>query len=472
MDQSIDHEIQRVFSAQRARRWHVAQSSAADRIAKLRALKEAILSRRDELAAAVHKDFRKSKAEFELTEIHPVVDEINHAIEHLADWMKPESVTTPLVLAGAKSTIRYEARGVVLIVSPWNYPFNLLAAPLVGAIAAGNCVVLKPSSKTAHLAEAVAELIRSVFREDEVAIFTGSHQVADSLLALPFDHVLFTGSTNIGKKVMHAAADHLATITLELGGKSPVIIDRSADVEGAAKRIMWGKCVNAGQTCIAPDHAFVHRDVLDRFVAAARATVERFYGATEDARKKSDDFPRLIDDAAFRRVSTLLEKSLAMGAKAEFGGGTDASERYVAPTLLTNVRHDMPIMGEEIFGPILPVLPIGSVEEACTKIQAGDKPLALYLFASDREVIDQVFSSTTSGGAVLNDVFLHVANPYLPFGGVGASGMGHYHGHHGFKTFSHARAVVDRIASALPLFYPPYDEARPKVAAQLLRVLE
>jgi aldehyde dehydrogenase (NAD+) len=472
MDQAIKTDIQRVFEAQRARRWNVAQTTAPERIAKLRRLKEAILERRDELAQAVHRDFRKSAAEFELTEIHPVLDELNHTIDHLAAWMEPRAVKTPLPLVGTKSTIRYEPRGVALIVAPWNYPFNLLMGPLIPAIAAGNCVILKPSSKTAHLADVVDGLIRSAFREDEVALFTGGHEVSDALLELPVDHVLFTGSTTIGRKVMHAACEHLATVTLELGGKSPVIVDASADVEGAARRVMWGKCVNAGQTCIAPDYVLCHEGVVERFVNAARATVERFYGSSEEARKASPDFARLIDDGAFRRVSGLLEKSVAAGAKVAFGGVTDAGERYVAPTLLTKVDGNMPVMGEEIFGPVLPVLTVGSSDQATEFVRQRAKPLALYVFAEDRDVVDRVLASTTSGGSVVNDVFLHFANPNLPFGGVGQSGMGSYHGEHGFQTFSHARAVLDRRAAVVPLLYPPYGELRPRVAAAALRVLE
>lgn len=472
MDVSIGNEIRRVFEAQQARRWTIAQTSAGQRIEQLRKLEKAIVARRGVLAAAVHRDFRKSAAEFELTEIHPVLEEITHTIAHLAEWMDPESVSTPVTLVGTTSAIRYEPRGVVLIVSPWNYPFNLLFGPLVGAISAGTAVVLKPSSKTANVAEVMARLIRDTFREDEIAIFTGSHEVADALLEMPFDHVLFTGSPNVGRKVMKAASAHLATVTLELGGKSPVIVDRSADLEAAATRVMWGKCVNAGQTCIAPDYALVPRDQVDRFAAAARAAVERFYGPTEQARKLSPDFPRMIDDAAFRRVRTLVESSIERGARAAFGAEVDPSERYVAPTLLTGVTPDMPVMGEEIFGPVLPVIAYDSLDEATALVRAREKPLALYAFGMDRRAIERVLASTTSGGSVINDVFLHFANPNLPFGGVGTSGQGSYHGEHGFKTFSHARGVVDAKISALPLFYPPYDDARPKIAASLLRALE
>ena len=473
MDEREASEIRRVFEAQQARRWAVAQTSAEERVAKLRALRAAILERREALSAAVHADFRKSAAELELTELYPVLEEIEHVISHLHDWMEPERAATPLVLAGTRSVIRHEPRGVVLVMSPWNYPFNLLFMPAIAAIAAGNCVILKPSNKTAHLADEAAKLIRATFREDEVAIFTGGHDVSDVLLELPFDHIVFTGSTSIGKKVMAAASAHLATVTLELGGKSPVIVDASADLEEAARRVMWGKCLNSGQTCIAPDYALVDAKVHDAFVDACVRAVERYYGASEEARQKSEDFARLIDDHAFRRVSGLVERSVAAGAKARIGGRWDASERYVAPTILTDVTPSMPIMGEEIFGPVLPILRVESVDAATHYVRAHDKPLALYLFARDRAVIERVLSTTTSGGCVVNDVFLHVANPHLPFGGVGASGQGNYHGIHGFRTLSHARATLEnRGATAVPVFYPPYADLRSRIGQRVLRALE
>jgi aldehyde dehydrogenase (NAD+) len=469
----IRDEIRRVFEAQKAKRWKIAQTSAEERVEKLRRLKAAVLAHRDDLCTAVHADFRKNAAEFELTEIFPVLEELNHAIEHVADWMAPERAKTPLVLAGTKSAIHYEPRGQVLILSPWNYPFNLLFTPLVGAIAAGNCVVLKPSQKTSHVAEACKRTIQQAFSEDEVAIFLGDHRVADELLALPFDHVFFTGSTNIGKKVMECAAKHLATVTLELGGKSPAIVDASADLDAAATRVVWGKCLNAGQTCVAPDYALVHESALDRFVSSAVRVIERFYGASPEQRKRSEDFPRLIDDRAFERVRSLLDRSVEAGAKIAFGGRSDAGERYIEPTILTGVTTEMPIMSEEIFGPVLPVIPVQSADQASEIVRARDKPLAFYLFAQDRGVIDRVLASTTAGGGVVNDAILHVGNPYLPFGGVGASGQGNYHGQHGFRTFSHARAIVERgQVTAVPMFYPPYAERRTDIAHRVLRALE
>jgi aldehyde dehydrogenase (NAD+) len=472
INESTVEDVRRVFDAQNARRWVVAQSTAEERIGKLTRLKDAIVSHRNELADAVHADFRKHAAEFEFTDIYPVLDELNFAIEHLAGWMEPVHAKSTLELIGTRSAVRYEPLGLVLILAPWNYPFHLAIIPLIGAIAAGNCVVLKPSNKTANTTRVIDKLISSAFSKDEVAVITGDHRIADALLDQPFDHVFFTGSTAIGKKVMAAAARSLATVTLELGGKTPSIIDESADIETSARRVMWGKCTNAGQTCIAPDYALVHERVADRFVEAAEKAVESFYGRNPDDWIKNSDYARMIDDRAYSRVSNLLQGSVAAGARVAFGGATDAGGRYIAPTLLAGVTPEMPVMSEEIFGPILPMLTFRNLEEAIALVRRGEKPLALYVFAEDRAVIERVLASTTSGGAVVNHVFLHIINPNVPFGGVGASGQGNYHGEYGFRTFSHARAVVEQTtASVMTLLFPPFETKKSRVTQAVLERL-
>jgi aldehyde dehydrogenase (NAD+) len=470
-DSTVD-DVRKVFDAQNARRWVVAQSTAQERIEKLTLLKDAIVSHRNELAGAVHADFRKHAAEFEFTDIYPVLEELNFAIKHLASWMEPVHAKSTLELIGTRSAVRYEALGLVLILAPWNYPFHLAFIPLIAAIAAGNCVVLKPSNKTANTAGVIDKLISSAFTQDEIAVITGDHRIADALLDLPFDHIFFTGSTAIGKKVMAAAARSLATVTLELGGKTPAIIDESADIDTSARRVMWGKCENAGQTCIAPDYALVHESVVDRFVEAAEKTVQSFYGPSPDDWVKNSDYPRMVDDNAFSRVSKLLQGSVAAGARVAFGGASDAGERYIAPTLLAGATPEMPVMSQEIFGPILPVLAFRNLDEAIALVRRGEKPLALYVFAEDRAVIVRVLASTTSGGAVVNNVFLQIINPNVPFGGVGASGQGNYHGEYGFRTFSHARAVVEQTtASAMSLLFPPYATKKSKVTQAVLERL-
>ncbi len=465
--------LEQVFAAQRANRWQLATSGADARIVRLLRLREAIVARREQLAAAVHADFRKHAAEFELTELHPTLAELDHAIDHLETWMAPEVAPTPLVLLGTRSEVRREAKGLVLILAPWNYPFFLLMTPLIAAIAAGNAVVLKPSNKTPHVARVLADLIAAAFPSDEVALFTGGGDLGDRLLALPFDHIFFTGGATIGRRVMTAAAKHLATVTLELGGKSPAIVDASADLEASAKRIVWGKFINAGQTCVAPDHVLVHASLHDRFLAAASAAIVSAYGPTPESRRRSPDFARLIDDRAHDRLVGQLAASVAAGARVVLGGEHDARERYLAPTLLADVTPDMPIMADEIFGPILPVLRYHDTDDAIAQVHSRDKPLALYIFAEDRAVVDALLARTTAGGTVINNTIIHLANPDLPFGGVGASGMGRYHGRWGFDELSHLRGVLrQRGPAGSTLLYPPYDSARSKLAARALRVLE
>ncbi|MCP3101009.1 aldehyde dehydrogenase family protein [Myxococcus sp. K15C18031901] len=462
-----------VFQAQRAHRWTMSRTTAAERVARLKKLREAIIARREELAEAIHQDFRKPALEVELTEVHPTLEELNHTVKHLKSWMKPTRVGTPLLLAGSSAHVRYEARGVVLVLAPWNYPFQLLMAPLIAAIAAGNTVMCKPSEKTPHTSRFLARLIRDVFPENEVALFEGGVETAEALLELPFDHFFFTGNPRIGRKVMEAAAKHLSSVTLELGGKSPVIVDESADVRAAAERLAWGKFINGGQTCVAPDYVFVHESRAQAFVDALKAVITRFYGETEPERQASPDFSRLVDAAAWRRVKDLVDRSVAAGAKVETGGLGDGPSRYLAPTVLTGVTPDMAVMEGEIFGPVLPVMTFRSRDEVYAHIQRGDKPLALYVFSQDKRAIEEVFRHTTSGGAVVNNVLIHVANPNLPFGGVGVSGLGNYHGVYGFRTFSHERAVsVQWMKSLAAVFFPPYRGKAQEWASRASRLME
>jgi aldehyde dehydrogenase (NAD+) len=318
----------------------------------------------------------------------------------------------------------------------------------------------------------MSRILADAFPEDEVAMVAGGIGTADALLELPFDHIFFTGSTAVGRKVMHAAAEHLASVTLELGGKSPAIVDRSADVALAAERIVWGKMVNAGQTCVAPDYVLVHQADAPAFLAAARDAVARFYGSGQAARA-SEDLARIVDRRAFQRLADALQQTIAQGARAETGGDTDADERYVAPTVLSNVPPDAAVMREEIFGPILPVLTVGSTEEALAFVNARPKPLALYLFSRDGATTERVLRGTTAGGTIVNHVICHLANPDLPFGGVGESGQGSYHGLAGFRAFSHERAVLHAGKWSLaPLYYPPYGPRMRRIANLMSRWME
>ena len=451
-------EARRIFAKQQAHRWSVANSTAAERSAKLARLKAAILAHRGAVSDAMWADFHKSRPEVEITEIAPTIIDLDHARAHVAKWMRPEGAGGHWLLTGTRSEIRYQPRGVALIMAPWNYPFGLLLTPLIAAVSAGNCAILRPSEKVPRTAEILARIVRQAFDEREVAcVIERGTEFAQALLTLPFDHVFFTGSTRMGRQVMITAAEHLASVTLELGGKSPLLVDATANAKAAGERAAWGKFVNAGQTCIAPDFAAVEESVAPAFVESARRTVVRFYGASEDARQASADFPRMIDDAAFRRVAGLLDDAVAAGARIEIGGWIEPRDRYIAPTILTNVRWDSPLMKEEIFGPVLPVLTFTTLDEAIHRINAGPTPLALYVFSRRKEHVERILGRTASGGVAVNDVLLHFGNPHLPFGGVRESGIGSYHGWYGFRTFSHERAVLRQGRLGLSrLVHPPY----------------
>lgn len=451
-------EIERVFKLQKQHFHKVMKlTSASQRIDRLKKLRQAIFKYTPEIEKAVNSDFRKHAREVDITEIMPSISEINDAIHHVRKWMKPVHAKTPMTLFGSKSQILYEPRGVVLIIGPWNYPFYLTFAPLAAAIAAGNTVLIKPSEFTPATTEITQKIISEVFPKEEVAVFAGDYQVSGALMELPLDHIFFTGSTQVGKIVMTAAAKHLTSVTLELGGKSPAIIDRSADLKKAAKKLVWGKVLNAGQTCVAPDYLLIPNDLIKPFVEEAKAVVKDFYGKDGKPLKENADFCRIINDRNFNRVSGYIHEAVEKGAKIEMGGDTDASQNYIEPTLLSNVPDNSNIMEDEIFGPVLPMIPYTNLDEAIEKINAKPKPLALYIFGKKDRAIKKILKETSSGGAAVNDVILHLANPNLPFGGVNHSGHGSYHGYFGFKAFSHERSVLRQAAlSSIDLMYPPY----------------
>lgn len=450
-------DVKAIFEKQQANRWRVSKTQAGERIAKLRKLRDAIFASRPQIHEAIFKDFMKNPGEVDLTEVHPTISEINHMIKHLKSWMKPQKVKTPLLLFGTRSEVRYEAKGMVLILSPWNYPFQLLVVPLATAVAAGNCVMLKPSSKVPHTAHFLKKFISEIFDEDEVALFEGDYSVADSLLELPFDHVFFTGSPPVGKKVMAAAAKVLAPVTLELGGKSPVIIDETADIRKAAERIVWGKFINAGQTCVAPDYILIQEEKAALFVEEAKRVIGQRYGDTDEQLAASPDFCRLVSEGHLEGLKKVLDESVQQGARIEMGGKSHAASRYLAPTILSHVTEHSPIMREEIFGPILPIITYQNLRDVFRIIHARPKPLSLYIFSGNRRAIEEILSNTTAGGTCINSLIIHLANADLPFGGVGQSGMGNYHGAYGFRTFSHERAVLRQgKIDMLKYFYPPY----------------
>jgi aldehyde dehydrogenase (NAD+) len=451
-------ELEALFKAQGEKRWAIAATGSRERVAKLGKLREAILRRQGELYEAIAKDYRKTPFEAWLTEVFPSIAELDHTIKSLGKWMRDERAKGSLILPGARSYIRCEPKGRALIMSPWNYPFQLLIAPLVSAIAAGNVVIAKPSNKTPATSAFLASLLGEVFPSDEVAVVEGPGAVlGEILLELPFDHFFFTGSPRVGAHVGEAAERVHAGLTLELGGKSPTILLPDADIEDAAKKIAWGKCLNAGQTCIAPDYLFCPRPLVPAFAEAMARAVKRMYGESEEARRASPDFPRIVDSAACKRHKALVEDALAKGAKLELGGDFDVEGRYAPPTILSGATKDMAIMAEEIFGPILPILAYDSIEEVLEFIHDRPKPLALYVFGRDRRGIDEALGRTTSGSACVNDLIVQIENLDAPFGGIGMSGTGNYHGHYGFRTFSHERNYMRQGPINMTSYlYPPY----------------
>jgi aldehyde dehydrogenase (NAD+) len=431
-------ELSRVFELQRAHQWDVKATTAEQRKAKLAKLRDAVQAHADDIVAAVLKDTRKPEGEIRVTEVLNVVGNIQLNIDSLDDWMKPTEVT-PSKNPDDKAMIVYEARGVCLILGPWNFPLGLVFGPLAAAVAAGNCCILKLTDLCPNVARVAGEIVREVFDENEVALFEGDVSVAEALLELPFNHIFFTGSTRVGKIVMAAAAKHLATVTLELGGKSPVIVDDGADVEAIGAALAGAKQFNGGQACISPDYVFVREEDQGRLVDAFRTNVEN--NLYEDGKIKKEAIAQIVNKPNFDRVKALFEDAVEKGATVAVGGKLEEEDLTVHPTMLTGVTPQMKILQEEIFAPIVPVMTYETIDQAIGYIEARDKPLALYVFSPNEENVDKVLQRTSSGGVTVNGVFSHYLENRLPFGGVNGSGMGSYHGYFGFKAFSHERAV-------------------------------
>lgn len=416
----------------------------------LQQLKNSVQTHLPALYEALWKDLHKSEAEAYLTEVGITLREIDDQLRHLRGRMREQGVGTPLFLRPSRSRIVYEPFGNVLIMAPWNYPFQLSFAPLAGAIAAGNCAVLKPSPYTPNVSAVIRQIVESAFPSHYIAVIEGHREVNEALLAERWDYIFFTGSPELGRTVMRAAAEHLTPVTLELGGKSPCIVDNSANVEVAARRITWGKFLNAGQTCIAPDYLLVHQNVKAPLLERIEYWIGKFYGPEPAT---SPNYGRLVNDRAFGRVASYLDNGTIIT-----GGETDPAQRYIAPTLLDlgAPTDSVPVMQAEIFGPVLPVMEFVHLDEAVEFVNRHEKPLALYYFGSPKTARD-VLRRTSSGGACINDTVLHIANDRLPFGGVGNSGMGKYHGKASFLTFSNRKSVLVSPKNIdIPLKYPPY----------------
>lgn len=434
------------------------------RIHQLIRLKKGIKKYEPMILNALKKDLGKHENESYMSEIGYIYNSISFAIRNIKHWAKPKKCATPWYLMPAKSYVLSEPYGAVLIIGPYNYPFHLLIEPLIGAIAAGNTAILKPSEMAPNMSRIVKVMIEEIFDSRYIACVEGGVDTNTSLLNNAFDYIFFTGSVNVGKIVMKAAAKRLIPVTLELGGKSPVIVDKSANLKEAARRIIWGKTMNAGQTCIAPDYILVYETVKEDLIKELKLAIGRFYGQQI---QQSDSFGRIINQRHFQRISSILEKDKKMII---FGGHTDEKERYIEPTLLDVPNLDAACMQEELFGPILPIMTYASLNDAITQINSMPKPLALYLFTRDKCVIDKVMLKVSSGGVCINDTLSHLANYHLPFGGVGNSGIGGYHGIESFQTFSHKKSVLRRpsgIGSSIT--YPSYTARQLKLIRMIMK---
>lgn len=458
-------KMNELFYAQKKNALTLRHSEIYKRVEKLEKLKRIILENREDIKLAIFNDFKKPYSESELTEIHTTIDELNVAIKNTKKWSREKSVRTPIALFGARSFIQYQPKGVVLIMAPWNYPFSMVMHPLIAAISAGNTAIIKPSEKTSHVANVIDALISNNFREDEICVIQGDASTAQELLELPFDHIFFTGNETVGKYVMEKASKHLTPVTLELGGKSPVIVDSSAHLDDCVDKLTWGKFINAGQTCVAPDYCFVDYSLKDEFLLKMKNEIKHKFGNSYEEQKESKSFARIIDQRAYERLNLILKDANISYAP--------NSERFIPPTIIEDATFSSLSMKEEIFGPILPVIFYKDLDEVISYINANAKPLALYIFSKNSKNIKKILNQTTSGGVGINHVILQLANSNLPFGGIGRSGMGSYHGYFGFKTFSHERSVLKQSCFTLShLYFQPYAGKISKFAYKFLRKLE
>ncbi len=454
-------KINSLFELQKASHRAVGKSTAKERIRKLRKFQKVLMKYRPEIREAMWKEYRKPAAEVDLTEIFPLTSEIKHTCSNLRIWMRDEAVDTPLALLGSSSWIRYEPKGMCLIISPWNYPLQLGFGPLISAIAAGNTVILKPSEAMPYTGAIMRKIVEEVFDEKEVAVVEGAVETATALLDLPFSHIFFTGAPSIGKIVMKAAAKHLTSVTLELGGKSPTIIDETANIGSIVNRIAWAKFCNNGQICIAPDYILIHESKKEEFLDKLQKQLVKHYGADPS---QSPDYMRIVNERHFQRVKSYLENTVSAGGKVAFGGKMKAEENYIEPTVLTDVPMDSDVMQHEIFGPLLPVLTFKNKEEVIDIINSKEKPLALYIYSRSKKNTKYFIENTSAGGTSINMSGVHFGNMNLPFGGVNNSGIGKSHGHYGFKEFSNARGVFKQwLPSAIEFMMPPYNKVKEKM---------
>ncbi|MFH1198066.1 MAG: aldehyde dehydrogenase family protein [bacterium] len=452
----IDSGLQRIFDLQNAVKDKLACSTVSERRAKLDSLLRVILKSSDKIEKAIYLDFKKDPTETRITEIFNVVSEIRYAKRNLSKWMKSQKVSAPITFLGSSNKTVRVPKGNALIISPWNFPFLLAVSPLVSAVAAGNTVILKPSETSYNTAVLLKSFFANIFPEDEVAVITGDHSITQELFKLPFDHILFTGSTNIGKMVYEAAAKNLTTVTLELGGKSPVVVDQSANLKIAAERIVWGKLLNGGQACVAADYVLIDEKLTSSFKELILTSIKKLYGDTNTI-QSNNELSRIINKKHFDRLRHAIEDAVQKGGELLLGGQSNEADLFISPTFILNPPMSSIIMQEEVFGPILPLITYSHKEEIFQVIEKNPNPLNIFLFSSDKIFIDEVAKKISCGNIVINDIAVHFANPSLSFGGVKTSGIGRTHGYAGFKEFSVEKSIMKQPGlSTVKLFYPPY----------------
>ena len=431
------------------------------RLEHLKKLKNSIIVNEGEIKKALKEDLNKSESESYMTEIGMTLSELSYDIRHVRRWSKNKRVGTPLAHFPARSFISKEPYGVALILSPWNYPFMLLIEPLIGAISAGNCAVLKPSEFAPNTANVIEKIVKECFAEEYVTVIQGDKDVSQSLIEKKFDYIFYTGGTRVGKIVMQEASKNLIPVTLELGGKSPCIIDEKYSMHLAAKRLLFGKLLNAGQTCIAPDYVLINKKVKDEFINELRKVLKEFLGENPI---ENEDYPKIVNEKHFKRLINLID-----GENVLIGGKSDEKLPKIEPTILDNPKIDSKVMSEEIFGPILPVITYEKIEEAIEYIKKFEKPLALYMFTNDKKIQNKILNEISFGGGCINDTIIHIANSNMGFGGVGYSGIGNYHGKRSFDTFSHERSITKKYSLDLPMRYMPYNDFKDKLVKMFLK---
>ena len=455
LNEQVKNQIDDVFARQQCYALELRKSDCKQRLAVLDRFEQAFRESEEKIYQSAADDFSKPQAEVDMSEIMAVLAELKHVRKNLKKWMKPVSVMPTASMIGTSSKIVKEPKGVTLVVSPWNYPFNLTFGPMIWSIAAGNTVIIKPSEMTPNMSAVIADIVERAFRPEEVSLFQGEADVASYLTALPFDHIFFTGSPAVGKHVMAAAAKNLTSVTLELGGKSPVIVDKSVNIKKAVQSIAWGKFSNNGQTCIAPDYLYVHESVKDQFVRELTACVEKQYGLGNNA-KDNGDYCKVVNTSHYNRINRLLDDAKSKGGKLITGGQIDDAGRFIAPTLIEGMASDSAIMEEEIFGPLLPVITFSNIEEVIDVVNSKPKPLALYIYSTDKRNIDKVLCETSAGDTCVNQTMMHFLHHNLPFGGVNNSGIGKSGGVWGFNAFTHERSVLNDKFSSTSMLHPPY----------------